>query len=250
MDNTEHSKRQSRSKDFLQYYIGKTAKYFVVFVVCLFILLSESILPIYYVMGGVANSILSKILKLVIRQPRPKHSPKGGHGMPSSHSQSISYFATVLEWKIFTFVLDSWPTLGVSQQHHPIVALLLCTVILMYSYYAWWDACLLNMTIYWLLNWNNVSVSFVFSSYRISTGRHTLAQTVVGAVVGALTGSSAYFLETRYLRVYLPEDLFPMSPLWLRCFIVGTGVVVLFRKDIAKKLFNHEVDYKEKKNKD
>jgi len=85
-----------------------------------------------------------------------------------------------------------------------------------------------------------------FSSYRIRTGRHTLAQTLVGAVVGGLTGSVAYYLEMRYLRVFLPEDLFPMSPLWLRLFIVGVGVLVLFRKDIVKRLFKYNVDYKEK----
>ena len=68
----------------------------------------------------------------------------------------------------------------------------------------------------------------------------------MGAVVGLLTGSVAYYLEIRYLRVFLPEDLFPMSPHWLRLFIVGTGVVVLFRKDIAKRLFKYKVDYKEK----
>lgn len=130
-------KTKHESKDFLQYYIGKTAKYFVVFVVCLFILLNDSIQPIYYVMGGVANSILSKILKIIIQQPRPKHSPKGGHGMPSSHSQSISYFATVLEWKIFSYLIALHSPLDALQVQQTVGLLCATVVILAYSYYAW-----------------------------------------------------------------------------------------------------------------
>lgn len=130
-------KPKHESKDFLQYYIGKTAKYFVVIVVCLFILLNDSIQPIYYVMGGVANSILSKILKTIIQQPRPKHSPKGGHGMPSSHSQSISYFATVLEWKIFSHLITLHAPLGAPHIQQTAGLMSASVVILAYSYYAW-----------------------------------------------------------------------------------------------------------------
>ncbi len=80
------------------------------------------------------------------------------------------------------------------------------------------------------------------SKYRIATGRHTLAQTLVGAAVGIITGSSAYFLETQNLRIFLPEDLFPSAPLWLRYFIIVTGVIVLFRKQLAKKIFKYKVE--------
>lgn len=112
--------------------IGKSAKHFVVGTVCLVVWLSDSILPTYYVAGGVANSILSKILKMIIRQPRPDCSPKSGHGMPSSHSQSILYFATVLWWKAAAIVLSSN-----SAPKHRTVAGLMSIAVLVYSYYAW-----------------------------------------------------------------------------------------------------------------
>lgn len=124
-------------KDFLQNAIGKTAKYFVVFIVCLFIWASNSILPIYYVMGGVVNSILSKVLKVIIRQPRPKNSPKGGHGMPSSHAQSISYFATVLEWKIYTHIVTDHVNLLAASPLQLMALLATAVGVLVYSYHAW-----------------------------------------------------------------------------------------------------------------
>ncbi len=81
--------------------IGKSAKYIVVGIAVLVIIFVQSSLPVYYVCGGVVNSILSKILKTMIRQPRPLESKKPGFGMPSSHSQSILYFATIMSIKIY-----------------------------------------------------------------------------------------------------------------------------------------------------
>ncbi len=132
----EHTHKQTpRSNNFLQNSIGMSAKYFVVAVVCLFIWKSDSILPIYYTMAGVGNSILSKILKTIIKQPRPKHSPKGGNGMPSSHAQSISYFATVLEWKIYVYITNC--ALYVASKNEITAAYLAALSILGYTYYAW-----------------------------------------------------------------------------------------------------------------
>lgn len=127
--------QKPKSTDLLQNTIGMSAKYFVVAMVCLFIWASDSILPIYYTMAGVANSILSKILKTIIKQPRPKHSPKGGNGMPSSHAQSISYFATVLEWKIAVYITNS--AMYAVTQTETISAYVAALSILGYSYYAW-----------------------------------------------------------------------------------------------------------------
>jgi membrane-associated phospholipid phosphatase len=79
------------------------------------------------------NAVLSKILKKLIREPRPAGSPKKDHGMPSSHAQSIYYFATVLISKIVV-------SMG-SETAGSITSFIAgcggIGSIVMYSYYAW-----------------------------------------------------------------------------------------------------------------
>jgi hypothetical protein len=41
------------------------------------------------------NALTSKIIKRVVRQPRPPTSKKGGYGMPSSHAHLLFYFLTI-----------------------------------------------------------------------------------------------------------------------------------------------------------
>ena len=60
------------------------------------VIVDFSLLPFFYVLAGVANGVLSKALKAVIKQPRPPGSKKGGHGFPSSHAQSLFFFLTIL----------------------------------------------------------------------------------------------------------------------------------------------------------
>ncbi|KJA27178.1 hypothetical protein HYPSUDRAFT_35765 [Hypholoma sublateritium FD-334 SS-4] len=54
----------------------------------------------YFSAGAVLCSISVKLVKRVIRQPRPPHIPgrkaKVSYGMPSTHSATISYFATYI----------------------------------------------------------------------------------------------------------------------------------------------------------
>ena len=109
-----------------------------------------------------------------------------------------------------------------------------CTIVLKGSIYIanceqYYVCCIIQLT----LHYNYT----IHSAYRISTGRHTIAQTLVGAIVGLLTGTCAVLFETHYLRVFVPEDLFPISPHWLRYFIIVTGVFVLFRKKMFTPVF-------------
>ena len=46
--------------------------------------------------GAVVNGLLSKILKRILRRPRPSGAPLADPGMPSSHAMSLFYFATYL----------------------------------------------------------------------------------------------------------------------------------------------------------
>jgi dolichyldiphosphatase len=106
-------------------WVGQSAKYIVLGIAVLSVLFIESPLPVYYVVGGVCNAFLSKILKHVIKQPRPLGSLKGGYGMPSSHSQSIFYFLAVLAIKSCDFIHDTnlWRVFVVS--------------LTLYAYFAW-----------------------------------------------------------------------------------------------------------------
>lgn len=87
------------SSNNFQKYIGKSAKYVVSFTVGIVILINESTLPLYYVTSAVTNSIFGKIIKRIVKQPRPIESPKLGYGMPSSHTNAITFFTTVLFFK-------------------------------------------------------------------------------------------------------------------------------------------------------
>jgi dolichyldiphosphatase len=57
----------------------------------------------YVALGGCIAAIVAKILKLIIRQPRPAPSPDAvlpqakGYGMPSSHSQVVAFFGVYLQ---------------------------------------------------------------------------------------------------------------------------------------------------------
>ena len=130
---TQSKENLKSSQSMIQQIIGKSAKHCVIAAVCLVIYLSDSCLPIFYVIGGILNAILSKILKKIIKEPRPKGAPKAGHGMPSSHAQSIFYFASVLVVSISRDLLNN-SSLSNLAQGLRILGMLL---IISYSYYAW-----------------------------------------------------------------------------------------------------------------
>ena len=48
------------------------------------------------ILGAVLNALLSKILKRLLRRPRPTGAPLADPGMPSSHAQSLFFFAAYL----------------------------------------------------------------------------------------------------------------------------------------------------------
>mmetsp|Transcript_5880 Transcript_5880/g.9694 ORF Transcript_5880/g.9694 Transcript_5880/m.9694 type:complete len:227 (-) Transcript_5880:80-760(-) len=129
--------------EILQLKIGKSAKHFVALSASSVILYHTSASPLYYAITGILNSAISKILKKLIKQPRPPAAKKSGYGMPSSHSQSILFFATVL-------VLRVWlPELGIMTDTHSgytfstvstsAVSVVAIIGSLVYCYYAWYD---------------------------------------------------------------------------------------------------------------
>lgn len=62
--------------------IGISAKYVVTGIATYFVVFTKSWLPMYFVLGGILNSILSKVLKGIIRQPRPPDSLQKGNSTP------------------------------------------------------------------------------------------------------------------------------------------------------------------------
>lgn len=126
--------------------IGITAKYVVSITSVVFIMTSNSIIPTYYILCGVINSIISKVLKNIIRQPRPKESKKPGYGMPSSHAQSISFFTCVLCLKLLIYgVAPHWihqpslssPDPSLLNPYSLVQSLTITIALTTYSYYAW-----------------------------------------------------------------------------------------------------------------
>jgi dolichyldiphosphatase len=127
------SKASPTVLDTIQRTIGASAKHCVIAAVCIVVLNIDSILPTYYVVAAMGNAVLSKVLKKIIREPRPANSPKKGHGMPSSHAQSIYYFAALLCYKIIALLVGEPPVSG-RMFALGLVGLL---GIVFYSYYAW-----------------------------------------------------------------------------------------------------------------
>lgn len=86
--------------------VGITAKYVVSAATASTLLLSQSPLPLYYTVGALLNSATGKMLKRIIKQPRPAQSPKSGNGMPSSHTCAIAYFSYVIYYTSPLFVAN------------------------------------------------------------------------------------------------------------------------------------------------
>jgi membrane-associated phospholipid phosphatase len=90
-----------RRKPF-ESFLGKSIKYVIASLVTLSLLLSDSPVPLYYASISVLNSTLGKVLKQLIRQPRPLSARKASYGMPSTHTQAASFFCVVLFYKLHT----------------------------------------------------------------------------------------------------------------------------------------------------
>lgn len=88
-------------------FIGKSVKYVIAIGVTVVLLTSSSYSPLYFAIASVLNSALGKILKKLIRQPRPHLSRKSSFGMPSTHTLAAVYFCVVIFGKLDTVIEDS-----------------------------------------------------------------------------------------------------------------------------------------------
>lgn len=151
---------------------------------------------VYGLIGGaIINALFSKTLKKIIKQERPSTDPKHaelGHGMPSSHAQSLFYFATYLALasKFITFQTIQH-TLTHEQTQTQTSPSTISNIIAPYLTSSMIDS--------WQLGYARIYLILALYSYaigasvtRIIRGLHTTPQIVVGAVIGAIF---AYFYE-------------------------------------------------------
>lgn len=151
-------------------------------------------LPVYVVSGGVLNGVLSKAIKRVVRQPRPAGSRRPGNGMPSSHAQTLFFLST-------TLVLLAADRRTAVPPLVPIASL---------------------------------GYSVVAVAHRVSEQLHSVAQTVVGAVLGTLFAAAFHRMEPAFVR----SSSSPPS-LAVRIAFVSVCGGILFRKEIAALLRRH-----------
>lgn len=144
-------------------FIGLSAKVLVSTTAMLLVLISDSWVPLLYIFGGVVNAILSKVIKKILKQPRPAESKKGGYGMPSSHAQALFYFATVVS------LLLQRDALATKWQ-------VICSCIGSAAMYLY---------------------AVIASRWRVVTKLHSKTQTYVGAFLGTLVAIFFYYLETK-----------------------------------------------------
>ncbi|KAL6634980.1 hypothetical protein ACP70R_027651 [Stipagrostis hirtigluma subsp. patula] len=102
-------------------------------------------------LGAVANSLLSHILKKILNHERPAPALRSDPGMPSSHAQSLFYAATILVLSLFYWLGTNYLTMVLGP-----------VTLAMASYLSW---------------------------LRVSQHLHTLNQVMVGAVVGSAFGA-------------------------------------------------------------
>ncbi|CAG8549479.1 10549_t:CDS:2 [Paraglomus occultum] len=117
----------------------------------------------FAILGAVTTSIIVRILKRIIRQPRPKTAlkPRTTYGMPSTHSASTMYFAVYTS----LYLASSVPTLTVFRT-------LFITILL------------------------GVALFIVWS--RVELGHHTGAQVIAGTIAGCVCAAACHSLWWEY----------------------------------------------------
>lgn len=94
--------------------VGSSAKYVVSGTTAVVIIANNSWIPLYYISAAVGNAVFGKVIKSIIRQPRPSNSPKSGYGMPSSHAQSLFFFFSATSLKLLQHDRDFKTWMGIA----------------------------------------------------------------------------------------------------------------------------------------
>eukprot|EP01089_Gocevia_fonbrunei_P000571 TRINITY_DN10581_c0_g1_i1.p1 TRINITY_DN10581_c0_g1~~TRINITY_DN10581_c0_g1_i1.p1 ORF type:complete len:171 (-),score=8.15 TRINITY_DN10581_c0_g1_i1:169-681(-) len=100
------ARQKPNRKDNLLFWVLLEGSQWIVMVGCaIAILYLRNVEILAFLLGAVLCNTSAKYLKKIIAQPRPVPGLKKSHGMPSSHAQSMGFFASALTWTILTHAI-------------------------------------------------------------------------------------------------------------------------------------------------
>jgi membrane-associated phospholipid phosphatase len=152
-------------------YIGFLGPY-ILLIISLFLLYKKKTLLVYYVFGYLIDILINAILKITLKQPRPKehiplfnatkaHQPKllsfQQYGMPSGHAQDSLYSTFFIFFALH------------GKQYNYIKLL------------------------YFILTINTCC-------QRVRYKNHTILQVLVGAIIGSVVGVITFYLATKKIK--------------------------------------------------
>lgn len=88
-----HNRDRDTEKPKVVKNAADVTKWTTITLVSAVLLYQRDVWVVTYVLGSIVNSAIGKMMKQVIRQPRPDGSTKGDPGMPSSHATSLSFLS-------------------------------------------------------------------------------------------------------------------------------------------------------------
>ncbi|CAN8063684.1 unnamed protein product [Agarophyton chilense] len=168
--------------------LADVTKYTVSVAVGSLVLYNHDAPTIFYIMAAVLNSAAGKVLKLLIKQPRPDGAQRGDPGMPSSHATSLSFLSLAFLGYIALYFDSVAKTVGAGVM---------------------------------------VIMSVLASSWRVSAGYHTVPQVVAGWIVGSINVAVYITLLPKILpRLDLLMEgkaLFVTTVILMAAFVVIVG---------------------------
>ena len=157
------------------------------------------------ILAAIANALLSKVLKYVINAARPAGAALADPGMPSSHAQSLFFFAMYLACGAI-----SWPAPSETLNHTTMRRVAAVAII---------------------------AVAALLTLLRVKSGLHTMAQIGVGGAIGATNGAIFFWVSPSVERVLIaatPSSL--ATHLVFALLVLGALVVGSVERTVASKL--------------
>lgn len=155
-----------------------------------------------FLLAALSNALLGKILKRIINASRPVGAQLSDPGMPSSHALSLFFFAGYLASGALV-----WPTLPVEGD-----------------------------PLRWTLASALVLTAGALTYLRVQAGLHTISQCAVGACIGFINGTAAFYaspaLEQR-LSAFADGD---SSGLLVALVLAGALIVGSVERVLAARL--------------
>lgn len=142
-------------------------KWTTIAIVSVAVLMKRDIGVVLYALGSILNAVVAKVLKRIIREPRPDGAAKSDPGMPSSHATALSFLSVAA---LLNILAHDGP--------HPTVRLAAAAAA--------------------------VAASALASRWRVSAGYHSAPQVLVGWLVGCINAVIWCFLVLPVLRPVLP----------------------------------------------